>query len=135
VQLQVSGHPITTFKLDQYGGPAYPGLVAFTARALIAKDPQLVRAFVAATVHGYKDTLTDPRRSLDDLLALNPTLQRKFNQASLGAYLPLFDDKGRVTFGTLQPRNIAALSRWMLEHRLIRTRISPARYGTDRFLP
>ncbi len=56
-----SGHPVSAFGLDQYGGPAYPGLVAFTTRGLIASDPQLVRDFVAATVHGYEDTLAEPR--------------------------------------------------------------------------
>ena len=39
VQLQVSGHPITAFALDRNGGPAYPGLVAFTTRRLIASRP------------------------------------------------------------------------------------------------
>jgi ABC-type nitrate/sulfonate/bicarbonate transport system substrate-binding protein len=135
VQLQVSGHPITTFKLDSYGGPAYPGLVAFTTRGLIASDPDLVRAFVAATVRGYEDTLRDPSRSLNDLLSLNPGLQRRFTQASLRAYLPLFDDSGRVRFGTLQAKNVTALSDWMLAHKLIHHAISPSRYGTNRFLP
>jgi NitT/TauT family transport system substrate-binding protein/putative hydroxymethylpyrimidine transport system substrate-binding protein len=135
VQLQVSGHPITTFKLDDYGGPAYPGLVAFTTRSLIAGDPRLVAAFVAATVRGYEDTIRDPRRSLHDLLALNPALARKFTDASLNAYLPLFDDSGKVPFGTLQARNVAALSAWMLAHKLITRPISPSQYGTDRFLP
>jgi NitT/TauT family transport system substrate-binding protein/putative hydroxymethylpyrimidine transport system substrate-binding protein len=135
VQLQVNGHPVTTFKLDDYGGPAYPGLVAFTTGKLIASDPQLVRAFVAATVRGYDDTLRDPARSLDDLLALNPTIQRKFAAASLHAYLPLFADGGRVKFGTLQSRNVRALSSWMLTHKLIGSAISPVRYGTNRFLP
>jgi putative hydroxymethylpyrimidine transport system substrate-binding protein len=135
VQLLLSGHPITVFKLDHYGGPAYPGLVAFTTRSLIARDPQLVRAFVGATVHGYEDTLSDPARSLEDLLSLNPALQRPFTRASLGAYLPLFDDRGRVPFGTLQARNVVALSSWMVKHRLIRSPIGPARYGTDQFVP
>jgi putative hydroxymethylpyrimidine transport system substrate-binding protein len=135
VQLQVSGHPITTFKLDDYGGPAYPGLVAFTTGSMIAHDPRLVAAFVAATVRGYEDTLRDPGRSLEDLLSLNPGLQRKFTQASLNAYLPLFDDSGKVPFGTLQTPNIAALSAWMVAHKLITSPISPARYGTNRFLP
>jgi putative hydroxymethylpyrimidine transport system substrate-binding protein len=135
VQLRVSGHPITVFKLDSYGGPAYPGLVAFTTRTLAASDPQLVRAFVAATIHGYVDTLQDPTRSLDELLALNPGLGRKFTAASLRAYLPLFDDGGRVPFGTLVPAHVTALSGWMLAHRLISQPISPSRYGTDAFLP
>jgi putative hydroxymethylpyrimidine transport system substrate-binding protein len=135
VQLQVSGHPITAFKLDHYGGPAYPGLVAFTNRTLIASNPRLVRAFLAATVQGYEDTLRYPQRSVRDLLVLNPALARKFTVASLDAYLPLFADAGRVAFGTLQAGNVAALSSWMLAHHLIRHPISPARYGTNRFLP
>jgi ABC-type nitrate/sulfonate/bicarbonate transport system substrate-binding protein len=135
VQLQVNGHPITVFKLDRYGGPAYPGLVAFTTAGLIQKDPRLVSAFVAATVRGYEDTLADPQRSLDDLLQLNPGLQRRFTEASLRAYLPLFDDSGRVPFGELQANNVAALSAWMVAHHLITRPITTVRYGTNRFLP
>jgi len=132
VQLQVSGHPITAFALDGYGGPAYPGLVAFTTRKLIALDPALVRGFVAATVHGYEDTLADPGRSLAELLRANPTLQAKFTRASLQAYLPLFAAGGAVPFGTLQPRNIMAMSQWMLANGLIHASITPVRYGANR---
>jgi putative hydroxymethylpyrimidine transport system substrate-binding protein len=133
VQLQVSGHPIAAFALDRNGGPAYPGLVAFTTRGLIASDPALVRGFVAATVHGYEDTLADPGRSLRELLAANPTLARRFARASLGVYLPLF--AAGAPFGTLQSANVRAMSDWMLANRLIGAPVAPARYGTNAFLP
>jgi putative hydroxymethylpyrimidine transport system substrate-binding protein len=135
VTLEVSGHPVTAFGLDQYGGPAYPGLVAFTTRRLIASDPQLVRDFVAATVHGYEDTLKDPARSLRQLLAANPSLPGNLTKASLQVYLPLFADDQKVPFGTLQPANVAAMSGWMLSSGLIHASIAPARYGTNEFLP
>jgi ABC-type nitrate/sulfonate/bicarbonate transport system substrate-binding protein len=135
VTLGVSGHPITAFGLDRYGGPSYPGLVAFTTRHEIATDPQLVRDFVAATVHGYEDTLEDPARSLKELLAANPSLSSKLTKASLQVYLPLFADEDRVPFGTLQPANVAAMSKWMLSAGLIHAPIAPARYGTNEFLP
>ena len=138
VTLQASGHPITAFALDENGGPPYPGLVAFTTRKLIATDPALVRGFVAATVRGYEDTIKDPTRSLDDLLRLNPGLPRKLTAASLHVYLPLFAGRpggGGVPFGTLQSANVAAMSAWMTRNHLIDAPISPARYGTDRFLP
>ncbi len=134
VTLAASGHPITAFALDEDGGPSYPGLVAFSTRHLIASDPALVRGFVAATVHGYEDTLADPARSLAELLAANPALTPVLTRASLHAYLPLFSDAGAVAFGTLQPRNIAAMSDWMLDTGLIHSPVSPARYGTNRFL-
>jgi putative hydroxymethylpyrimidine transport system substrate-binding protein len=135
VTLQASGHPITAFGLDQHGGPAYPGLVAFTTDRLIDSDPSLVRDFVAATVRGYEDTQRDPARSLDELLAANPTLPRKLTEASLRVYLPLFADDHAVAFGTLQASNVAAMSRWMLGAGLIHVPVAPARYGTNAFLP
>jgi putative hydroxymethylpyrimidine transport system substrate-binding protein len=99
VTLQASGHPITAFALDENGGPAYPGLVAFTTRRLIAANPALVRDFVAATVQGYEDTLRDPARSLDDLLRLNPSLPRGLTADSLGVYERLFT--GQVAAGSM----------------------------------
>jgi putative hydroxymethylpyrimidine transport system substrate-binding protein len=136
VQLQVGGNPIAAFALDRNGGPAYPGLVAFTTRALIASDPALVRGFVAATVQGYEDTLANPARSLRELLQANPTLQAKSARASLRAYLPLFAAAARtVPLGTLQAVNLRAMSSWMLANDLIAAPIAPARYGTNRFLP
>jgi NitT/TauT family transport system substrate-binding protein/putative hydroxymethylpyrimidine transport system substrate-binding protein len=134
VTLQVSGYPVTDFKLNQWGGPDYPGLVAFTTRRLIHTDPRLVRAFVAATVHGYEDTLRDPGRSLADLLKLNPAIQRKLASASLAAYLPIFD-AGGVSDGTLVASKIAALSTWLLRNHLIAHAVSPQRFGTNAFLP
>ena len=135
VQLQVAGHPITVFKFDSYGGPAYPGLVAFTTRTVINADPGLVRGFVAATVAGYLDTLRDPSRSLQELLAQNQEIEPKLAQASLNAYLPLYDEAGRVPFGTLQSARIEELSRWLLENKLTSVAISPQAYADDSFLP
>ncbi len=134
VGLEVQGHPITPFWLDRNGGPAYPGLVAFTNRGLARSDPALVRDFLAATVHGYQDTLRDPARSLTDLLRLNPTLPRALTAASLRAYLPLFAAPS-VPLGTIQPAHVAELSRWMLANRLISAPIPFSRYGTNAFLP
>lgn len=141
VALQVSGHPITAFSLDKQGGPPYPGLVAFTTRKSIATDPALARDFVAATVHGYEDTLQSPGRSLAELEATNPTLPRKLTAASLGVYLPLFADNRAIAgghamaFGTLQSANVEAMSKWMVGAGLIHASMAPARYGTNAFLP
>jgi putative hydroxymethylpyrimidine transport system substrate-binding protein len=134
VQLGLSGHPITAFPLYRYGGPSYPGLVAFTTRSLIASDPDLVSGFVAATVRGYDTVLADPQLGLRELLRSNPILSRRLTQASLQAYLPLFAGAG-AAFGTLETDNLQAMSSWMLATGLISAPVKPARYGTNRFLP
>jgi ABC-type nitrate/sulfonate/bicarbonate transport system substrate-binding protein len=135
VQLEVNGYPIKTFKLDENGGPAYPGLVAFSTEGLIKSNPALLRAWVAATVHGYEDTIKDPTRSLNDLLKLNPTLEPKFTTASLKAYMPLFTDSGAIPYGKLQEPRVRELSEWLLRNKLIHAPISSTRYGTNEFLP
>jgi len=141
VQLRLSGHPIDAFPLYRYGGPSYPGLVAFTTRRLIASSPALVHGFVTATVRGYEAVLRDPTLGLRELLRANPTLSRALTRASLQAYLPLFTGGGpgggvaTVPFGTLQSRNLQAMSNWMLDTGLIATSVPAARYATNRFLP
>ncbi len=135
VGLQVEGHPITPFWLGREGGPAYPGLVVFASRALLAAEPALARDFLAATVRGYEDTLRHPARSLSELLRANPSLSRALTSASLRAYLPLFADGGAVPFGTLQPAHVAALSGWMVANGLISAPVSVTRYGSTAFLP
>jgi putative hydroxymethylpyrimidine transport system substrate-binding protein len=135
VQLQVTGEPVKSFKLDDWGGPPYPGLVAFSNRRLIDSDPALVRDFVGATVRGYQLTLRNPQASLHDLLAINPEVQANVAKASLAAYLPLFTEAGKAPFGMLRPSHVNALSSWMVGHDLIAAPIAFGRYGTNRFLP
>jgi ABC-type nitrate/sulfonate/bicarbonate transport system substrate-binding protein len=134
VTLRLGGYPITAFKLDRNGGPDYPGLIAFATRSLIRRDPSLVRAFVRATVHGYEDTLRDPRRSLADLLARNPSIEPRLARASLAEYLPIFDPGG-VPDGTLVGSKLAALSSWLVRNHLIARPVSIARFATNAFLP
>ena len=134
VQLQVGGFPITPFKLDEHGGPAYPGLVVFSTRRRIAQDPPLLRAFVAGTYVGYRQTLSDPQGSLQDLLDRNRSLRRPFTTSSLEAYLPLFQADAPA-YGTLRQDRLQQLSDWLVGYRLIKKPIAPSRFGTNQFLP
>ncbi|ADB52670.1 ABC transporter substrate-binding protein [Conexibacter woesei] len=134
VQLDVDGFPTKSFKLDENGGPVYPGLVAFSTQKHIQQDPALIRAFTAATVQGYEDTIRDPQQSLADLLSENKSLRRDLTAAQLRAFEPLFQGDA-ARFGTLDPRNVEALSSWMVDNRLAREPFTPERYGGDRYLP
>lgn len=134
VQADVDGHPTRHFELDRYGGPPYPGLVIFSTRSRVAANGPLLRAFIDATVHGYRDTLRDPSRSLRDLLQEVPALGSAITRAQLTAYLPLFQDGAR-TYGYLDTGHLAALSSFLVRNRIIGQAIVPARFGTNQFLP
>ena len=134
VQVQVDGYPVRSFKFDDYGGPRYPGLVIFSTRARVASDAGLLRAFLAATVHGYQDTLRSPMQSLADLLKLNPALKRPITLAQLKAYMPLFQGSAKQ-YGLLNTQNLRNLSAFLVKSGLIKAPISPDRYGTNKLLP
>jgi len=133
VQVAVDGKPTTIFKLDEHGGPRYPGLVVFSTRKRIAEDGPLMRAFLDATTHGYRDTLANPSRSLNDFLKLNKSAQRKITQAQLTAYMPLFKGTAK-RYGVLNMGDVTKLSAYLVKNDLIKRAISASRYGTNQFV-
>lgn len=134
VQLDVDGFATKSFKLDENGGPVYPGLVAFSTRKHMKQDPALIRAFAAATVEGYEDAIRDPQQALQDLLSQNKSLRRELTSAQMEAFAPLFQGDA-ARFGTIDPQNIDALSTWMIDNRLAREGFTAERYGGDSYLP
>lgn len=129
-QLRVDGTAPRVFALDEHGGPAFPGLVAFSTRRHIAADAPLLRAIVAATTRGYEDTIADPQRSLRDLLAENPALKRDVATAQLRAYTPLFQG-GAPAFGTFDDARLRAFSAWLARNDLTKRAVPPGRFATD----
>lgn len=105
VTFEQLGKKPRTFALDDFGGPKYPGLVAFTSRRLRVSDPAHVQAFAEALAHGTRDVLTTPAEGLaaiaDDYPELDPDTTRK----QLDNYLPLFGDQktaARLNNGDLE---------------------------------
>jgi ABC-type nitrate/sulfonate/bicarbonate transport system substrate-binding protein len=88
VALRRQGVPVRIFKVDRYGAPPYPELILTTSRQTLESDPGLVRSVVAATRRGYAFTERQPTRTLDDLLAADPALNRAEQQAQLDVLLP-----------------------------------------------
>ncbi|HEU4804009.1 MAG TPA: ABC transporter substrate-binding protein [Solirubrobacterales bacterium] len=133
VQVEVDGYPATSFGLDAYGGPRYPGLVAFSTVDKISSEPDLMQAFVSATVKGYEHVLADPQAGLDALLGENPAIPERFAKASLDAYLPLFE-AGADRYGRFDAADLRSLSRFLIANHLIDEPIGPGRYATNEFV-
>lgn len=133
-QIEADGFPITSFGLDEHGGPPYPGLVAFSTEERIGSDPELIAAFVDATVRGYEDTLSDPEACLDELLSENPALEVELQRAQLDAYGPLFQ-AGAPTYGAFGEESIEALATFLVDTGLAEEEITFDRYATNEFVP
>jgi putative hydroxymethylpyrimidine transport system substrate-binding protein len=129
--LEQRGDEVRSFALDEWGGPRYPGLVAFSTEQAIERDSGLMRAFIDATVRGYEDTIEDPERCLDALVAEAAEIDRELAAAQLGAYLPLFEAGGE--YGALRPEAFAELSGFLRDTGLADEAIPAERFATDEF--
>ena len=130
--LEATGHPACVFKLDDRGGPRYPGLVAFSAQRTMAKRGDVLRAFVRATEHGYDDVIANPAQGLRDLEARNPGLKGKVAKAQLDEYLPLFKaDAPR--FGVIRDAGVQSLSDFLSSAKLVPAPFTAEQFATNRF--
>jgi putative hydroxymethylpyrimidine transport system substrate-binding protein len=103
--------PARIFRLERFGGPAFPELVIFTRARTLQRSPALVRRFLRATVQGYALARRNPSRALADLEdgahGIDPVVAR----LSLRAYRPILADRsGR--FGTIDRAAVVAFLRY-----------------------
>lgn len=120
------GRKTRSFAFDDFGGPSYPGLVAFSTGSRISEDPELVEAFVNATIEGYRQALKDPDGAVsamvESVAELDPGLARR----TFVAYGPLIGDA--ETLGSIDRESVADLSDFMVEQGLV-----PAPFDPDQF--
>jgi NitT/TauT family transport system substrate-binding protein len=55
----------------------------FVQASTLEQKPQLVRAFLRATLHGWKDAIADPKAGIDSVMAAFPETNRAFLEAGL----------------------------------------------------
>lgn len=75
---EIDGLDIRTIDFSDYTGCIpdwYTPLIA-AGQATVDGDPELIRSFLAATARGYADSMTDPARAVDALMAAAPELDR-----------------------------------------------------------
>jgi NitT/TauT family transport system substrate-binding protein/putative hydroxymethylpyrimidine transport system substrate-binding protein len=131
--LEQRGQRVRSFALDEWGGPTYPGLVAFSTREEIERDPELMQGFVDATIEGYERTIEDPERCLDALVDQVPEIDPELARAQLDVYLPLFE-AGSGELGAVGPDSMTELVEFMHSTGLTRGKLPPERLATDEFV-
>jgi putative hydroxymethylpyrimidine transport system substrate-binding protein len=122
VALARRGIKVRTFRVDDYGAPAYPELVLVTTRELLNREPSLVRSVASATTAGYRAVVRDPAAGLAALLAADPSLDRDEQRAELRLLLPAFSPPG-----LLRPAVLRGWARWDVSHGILEHRLDPRR--------
>jgi putative hydroxymethylpyrimidine transport system substrate-binding protein len=109
-------------RMDQLGVPTYDELVLVVRESTLTTHIDLVRRFVQALARGYESVRRDPAAGVKSLLAANPSLSERLQNASVRATLPAFFPSGADAgkpWGWLNQAQWAAYGRWMRQNHLI----------------
>lgn len=131
--IEAAGKKTRSFAFDEWGGPSYPGLVAFSTRSRIREDPELMAGFVAATTKGYTEALAAPRGAIGDLAAASPEVDPGLALDTFRAYAPLIGDLSSI--GSFDDRRLAELSDFLIARDLVESPVPPDRFATGEFIP
>ena len=137
VQLAQQRKRPKVIRMEQAGVPTYNELVIVARRDdLDTEGGAKVRRFLRALAQGMKALKQDPATGIDPLLRANRDLDRKLQEASVKATMPVFfpADTSKP-FGFMAPGEWAAYGDWMARNRLLRNPPDAARALTDEFLP
>lgn len=121
VTLEQLGSQGKTFALDKFGGPAYPGLVAFTSLRMRQEDPTHVQAFTDALAHGTRDVIADQAVGLAAVQQAYPELDEDTTKAQLTNYVPLFgtaETAGKVDLSAVEDFAAFAAESGLTERKL-----------------
>ena len=122
-----------SFRVEDYGAPAYPELVLCATGTSLRSDPNLARAVVRALVRGYGVTLNDPEGSVSDLESAVRGLDRSLVAAELDAVSPAFEARdGRV--GELDLPSLRAWATWEARFGIVSRPPDVARAFSPRFV-
>jgi putative hydroxymethylpyrimidine transport system substrate-binding protein len=125
-------------RMEKAGVPTYNELV------VVARERDLdaetggarVRRFMRALTQGMNALRKDPDAGIDPLLRANKDLDRRLQEASVKATMPVFFPTDRAQpFGFMNPAEWAAYGDWMARNRLLRTPPDAGSALTNEFLP
>jgi putative hydroxymethylpyrimidine transport system substrate-binding protein len=133
VQLQQQ-QPTKVFKLDEFGAPPYPELVAFTRNQTIQSNPALVCAFVKATVDGYQQATANPDQALQNLAEQAEGLSLSDAKPQYEALAPIYKADAPV-YGRIDLKVLSDYLTWAKQAKIMDLSDDPSKFATDKFLP
>lgn len=124
-------HPVAV-PVDDLALPAYEQLVVIARANRVAKEPQMIRAFMLALHRGTAAAIEDPEAAVavvDTGDEPNPEASRQDTEAEVGATLPLVSRSGRMS-----PGRAVRLVAWMYEQGMIQRNLPVSSLLTNRYL-
>lgn len=113
LQLEQAGHQVNTILVNDYGIEDFQNII-FTTQDTIDKKPDLVTAFLRATLKGYQYAVDNPDKAPELTLKYDPKLDVEFQKLSWARNEPLIRRAGRQ-MGDIDPEAWQAFYQSMLD--------------------
>lgn len=108
--------------------------VVVTGEKLVAEDPELVRAFIAAVAKGYQYSIDNPADAAEVLIAAQPDLNAELVRASQEWLSPLYQDDA-PRWGEQKLSVWEGYANWMYSNELLEGELDAEQAFTNEFLP
>jgi len=120
IQLAQMGKHPNVIRMDQVGVPTYNELVVVVRASELTNHIDVVRRFVQALARGYESVRRDPGAAVANLVRANPSLDPKFQLASVKATLPaFFPSQPGQPWGYQDQTQWNLYGQWMLSNHLV----------------
>jgi putative hydroxymethylpyrimidine transport system substrate-binding protein len=119
--------------VDEIGAPPYHSYLLGAHESLLQRNPEAVRAFLAATERGYHAAAEDPQRALAVLERVLAYFPQPLLARSLELIAPTWFHGGR--WGEPRAELIEPYAAWLAEHGILRDAGRWAEATTAAFLP
>ena len=120
IQLAQMGKHPNVIRMDQVGVPTYNELVLVVRASELTNHIDVVRRFVQALARGYESVRRDPDAAVANLVRANPSLDPKFQLASVKATLPaFFPSQPGQPWGYQDQTQWNLYGQWMLSNHLV----------------
>jgi putative hydroxymethylpyrimidine transport system substrate-binding protein len=135
IQLQQMGKHPNVIRVNDVGVPTYNELVLVVRRSELASDSDPLREFVQALARGYESVRANPEAAVDNLVRLNPGLDKKFQLAAVKATLPdFFPSNPNDPWGWQNQSDWNAYGQWMYDNHLITNQAALAQPSSNEIL-
>jgi NitT/TauT family transport system substrate-binding protein len=134
LDLKERGYRVREFDVYHWANLAGAGIA--TSDTMIARHPQLVRAFVRATRHGLADTLHDPTAAYRiSAAAIKIKLNDRVQRAVLRRAIAFWQPEPGHPLGWVDPRIWSRTARLLYRFKQIPHPVSARSFYTDEFIP
>lgn len=135
VEAELRGEDINMVYLTDYSENLdYYTPVLVTNETMIAKQPEIVKAFVAGAAKGYEFTIEKPEEAAEVLIAAEPDLNPELVRASQKWLSPYYQDDA-ARWGEQKQSVWENYANWMFDHGLLEGKLEAEKAFTNEFLP